>query len=290
MATAIGDLGRKRPLFARRPLLRPGGRDFALQKNRRRRVLRARHILALLALQAAFFVGLRETYLFLITWDTLAIRKVDVLCAKDDLRRALETHFAAAPLGNILLCDLAALRADIRRLAWVKDASLQKVFPATLRITVIPRTSFALLERDGLWLADEEGRVLEPVYSLDEYALPVISDEAGFASGFFDKWAAAARCLRSLPEGERTKLAGVRTSDDGALELAFKDDPVRVVLGRLSPAEDLARFRGRRAAWEGFAGLLAVVDMSFDGRVFLTAAAPPPAGDAGPRSESGQGD
>jgi cell division septal protein FtsQ len=292
MATAIGDLGRerKRPLFARRPLLRPGERDLPLQKNRRRRVLRTKHVLALLALQAAFFVGLRETYLFLITWDTLAIRKVDVVCAKDNLRRALEAHFATPRLGNILLCDLAALRADIRRLAWVRDASIQKVFPATLRITVIPRTPFALLERDGLWLADEEGHVLEPVDALDEYALPVFSDEAGFASGFFDKWAAAGRCLQSLPADERARLTGVRTDDYGGLELAFEDDPVRVVVGRVSAAEDLARFRSRRAAWEEFAGPLAVVDMSFDGRVFLTAAPPPPAGDAGRQTDPGQGD
>jgi cell division septal protein FtsQ len=292
MATVIGDLARerKRPLFARHALLRRGERDLALRKNRRRRVLRAKHVVALLALQAAFFAGLREAYLFVIDWDYLDIRKVEVACAKDGLRQALDASFAAPRLGNILLCDLTGLRAGLRRRAWVKDVSLQKVFPSTLRITVIPRTPFALLERGGLWLADEEGRVLEPADAFDGEVLPVVSDETGFAAGFFDKWAAAAGCLRSLPADERARLAGVRTDDDGALELAFKDDPVRVVVGRLSPAEDLARFRSRRAAWEDFAGPLAVVDLSFDGRVFLTAAAPPPAGEAGPRSDPGQGD
>jgi len=292
MATAIGDLGRerKRPLFARRHLFRPGEKDLPLQKGRRRRVLRPTHVLALFALQAAFFLGLREIYLFLITWDYLDIRKVEVVCAKDSLDRALRTHFATPRLGNILLCDLPALRADIRRLAWVKDASIQKVFPSTLRITVAVRTPFALLERGGLWLADEEGRVLEPVYSLDEYALPVFSDETGFASGFFDKWEAAGRCFRSLPANEQARLAGVRSDDYGSLELMFKDDPVRVVVGRVSPAGDLARFRSRRAAWEEFAGPLGVVEMSFDGRVFLRAAEPPPAGDPVPPPDQGQGD
>lgn len=291
MATAIDDLGRERrpPLFARRPP-RPGEKGLPLQKNRRRRVLRPRHVAALLALQAAFFVGLRETYLFLITWDSLAIRTVDVVCAKDGLRRALESHFASRRMGNILLCDLAALRADLRRLAWVRDVSLQKVFPATLRITVIPRAPFALLERGGLWLADEEGRVLEAADPSAGPALPVFSDEAGFAAGFAEKWAAAARFYRSLPPPEQARLAGIRTDDYGALELAFRDDPVRVVVGRLSPAEDLARFRARRGAWEELAGPLAVVNMSCEGRVFLTAAAPPPAGDAGPQPDPGQGD
>jgi cell division septal protein FtsQ len=288
MATAIGGLGRerKRPLFARRPVLRPGEKGLPLQKNRRHRVLRPKHVLALLALQAAVFTGIREAYLFLITWDELAIRKVDVVCAKDNLRRTLVDHFAAPRLGNILLCDLQALRADIRRLAWVEDTSIQKVFPSTLRITVIVRKPFALLEQGGLWLADGEGHVLEAADSFEECGLPVISDETGFASGFYDKWEAASRCCRSLPPAEQARLLGIRANDYGSLELRFKGDPVRIVVGRVSPAEDLARFRRRRADWEGLAGPLEVVDMSYDGRVFLKAAEPP-AGDPVPQPDKG---
>ncbi len=276
MATITGELGRERrpPLFARRLFLRPGEKALALKKNRRRRVFRARHVLFLLALQAGFFLALREAYLFLITWDELAIRKVQVVCAKDNLRQALESYFASPRLGNILLCDLESVRAQVRRLAWVKDASVQKVFPSGMRITVVERTPFALLDRDGLRLADEEGHALEPVYSLEEYALPVISDETGFASEFTEKWDAASRCYKSLPLIERDRLLGIRCSDFGTLELAFKDDPVRIVVSTDSPAENLAAFRGRRAEWEGLFGPLALVNMSFDGRVYLRPAAP----------------
>jgi len=276
MATVISDLGRERkpPLFARRLFLRPGERALALKKNRRRRVLRGRHVLLLIALQAGFFLALREAYLFLITWDELAIRKVQVVCAKDNLRQTLENHFAVPRLGNILLCDLEAVRAQVRGLAWVKDASVQKVFPSGLRITVVERTPFALLDRDGLRLADEEGHALEPVYSLEEYALPVVSDETGFASGFYEKWDAAARCYKTLPAAERGQLLGIRCSDFGTLELAFKDDPVRIVVSTASPAEGLAAFRSRRAEWEGLFGPLALVNMSFDGRVYVRPAEP----------------
>ena len=276
MATITSELGRERkpPLFARRLFLRPGEKALALKKNKRRRVFRVRHVLFLLALQAGFFLALREAYLFLITWDELAIRKVQVVCAKDNLRQSLESYFASPRLGNILLCDLEALRTQVRRLAWVKDASVQKVFPSGLRITVVERTPFALLDRDGLRLADEEGHALEPVYALEEYALPVISDETGFASGFTEKWDAASRCYKSLPPLERDRLLGIRCSDFGTLELAFKDDPVRIVVSTDSPAEDLAAFRGRRAEWEGLFGPLALVNMSFDGRVYLRPAAP----------------
>jgi len=282
MATVIGDLGREKngSLFARRPFLRPGERDLPLQKNRRRRSLRLKHVLILLGLQAGFFLAVRSAYLFLITWDELAIRKVEVVCAKDNLRQTLENHFAMPRLGNILLCDLQALCGDIRRLAWVKDVSIQKVFPSQLRITVVERTPFAVLERDGLCLADKEGRVLEKVYSLEEYRLPVISDESGFASNFLDKWEAAGRCLEALPRAERDRLAGIRCGNYGSLELLFKDDPVRIVVGRGSPAESLALFRRRRPEWERLFGPLAAVNMSYDGRVYLRPAEP--AGDAVP--------
>ena len=49
------------------------------------------------------------------------------------------------------------MRDQVRRLAWVKDASVQKVFPSGLRITVVERVPFALLERDGLRLANKVG-------------------------------------------------------------------------------------------------------------------------------------
>ncbi len=287
MATVIDDLGRERkpPLFARRLLLRPGEKAAAVRKGRRRRALRVPHVLALLALQAIFFLAFREAYLFLVTWDELAIRKVQVVCAKDNLRQTLESYFAVPRLGNILLCDIQAVRANVRRLAWVKDASVQKVFPSTLRISIVERTAFALVERDGLRLADEEGHALEPVYSLDEYHLPVISDETGFAAGFFEKWEQASRCLKSLPPAEKDRLLGIRTNDYGTLELAFKDDPVRVIVSGGSPAEDLASFRSRRAEWEGLFGLLALVNMSFEGRVYVRPAEPP--GDGPPQPDKG---
>jgi len=288
MATNVGDLGRERrpALFARRFFPKPGERSVAVKKGRRRRVLRVGHVLLLLALQAAIFIAVRGAYLFLISWDELAIRKVTIACAKPDLRQALERYYAVPRLGNILLCDLEAVRAQVRRLAWVKDASVQKDFPSGLRIMIEERTPYAVLDRDGLHLADEDGRVLERVYALDEYALPVICDETGFASGFTEKWAEARRGYDSLPTAERARLLAIRTSDYGTLELLFKDDPVRIVVAADAAAAGLADFRSRRAEWESRFGPLALVNMSYDGRAFLRPAEPAPA-DASPAADKG---
>jgi hypothetical protein len=287
MATTSVDLGRERrpSLFARRLFLRPSDQARVLRKGRRRRRFGPAHVLALLAFQAVLFAGLREAYLFVITWDELRIREVRIDCAKDGLRRTLETFYAAPRLGNILLCDLEAVRAQVRRLAWVKDASVQKVFPAALRITVVERTPFALLDRNGLFLADEDGHVLEPVVSPGDHELPVISDETGFASAFFEKWEAARRCLQSLPQAERDRLTGVRCNNYGTLELAFRDDPVRVIVGTDAPAEALAVFRSQRADWERLFGPLQLADLSLGARVYLRPA--PPSGDGPSHPDKG---
>jgi hypothetical protein len=275
MATVMGE----------RLFLRPGDRTRALRKGLRRRAFGPAHVLALLALQAVLFFGLRTAYLFVITWDELQIRRVRVVCDKPELRQTLQAYYDTPRLGNILLCDLEAVRLQVRRVAWVKDASVQKVFPSALRITVVARTPFAVLDRGGLALVDEEGHVLEPAFSPDEFALPVISDETGFASGFADKWDAARRCLLSLPQAEKDRLTGLRCSDYGTLELAFKGDPVRIVVGTSTPAADLAVFRSRRAEWEGLFGPLALANLSFGGRAFLTPV--PPAGADAPQPDKG---
>lgn len=282
MATYVDRLerGKKVPLFARPRAFQRGERDASLQKNRRRRVLRLRHVISLLLLLAGFFAGFREAYLFLITWDELTIRSVEVRCAKDNLRRALESHFASPRLGNILLCDIQALRSEVKCLSWVKDVRIQKVFPSALRLEIVERVPFALLERNGLSLADESGTVMEKVILPGEYDLPVVSDEDGFSSRFLEKWAAARDCLQSLPGDERARLAGIQCSDFGRLELSFNDDPVRVVLAAGSTAAGLALFRSRRPEWEQRFGPLAAVNLGYEGRVYLRTLEPE--GAAGP--------
>lgn len=285
MATVIDGLKDRRPvpLFARRPSAAPGQGRPSVRKKRQRQALGVRHVLAVLGLVAAIFLAVREAYIFLITWEELDIRKVEVVCAKDGLRRALETRFAGARLGNILLCDLDALRAEVGRLPWVKEVSVKKMFPASLRLTVVERTPFAVLERGGLWLADEDGRALEPT-TID--TLTVISADDGFASGFERKWRAAAELLRALPAAERSRLLRIRCGEDGQLEVRYKDDPVVVTVRDGTALDGLALFASRRPEWERLFGPLAAADLSYDGRVYLKPAEPASAPGPGPSKEA----
>ena len=62
------------------------------------------------------------------------------------------------------MVDLAALRADLLHLSWVKDARVSRQLPDTLVIDIVERKPHAVLRAgDHLVLIDETGAVLDPI-------------------------------------------------------------------------------------------------------------------------------
>ena len=60
--------------------------------------------------------------------------------------------------------DIAALRASLLQLSWVKDARVSRQLPDTLVVDIVERTPHAVLRKPGrLVLIDGEGHELEPI-------------------------------------------------------------------------------------------------------------------------------
>jgi cell division septal protein FtsQ len=276
MATYIDSLGeRKRgQLFERALMFQRKAREASIRKKRRRLTLRKRHVLALSLLLAGIFFAVDRVYLFLITWDRLAITKVELGCPRAPLRANLERYFKTRPMGNMLLFDISLLRKQIETLAWVKDVQVQKVFPDTLVVRVDPRVPYALLEKDGIFVVDEHGIVLERAGPDSGWPFPVIKDEDGFRDRFQDKWEAARACLADLSPAQKSKVVSLETSGDGRMTLSFKDDPVRVVVDGAGIGDKLAFFDASRAEWERLFGALESVDLRLEDRVIVRPAAP----------------
>ena len=274
MATYIDHGPGKRAALAGRPLVfQRGDRAQALKAGRKRRTLRAGHVLALTALLAGFFLAFDRVYLFLITWDRLTVRTIELRCGREPVRQDLERFLRERPIGNLMLCDISALRRELRTHAWVRDASVQKVFPSTLKIEVMERVPFALLEKNGRALVDREANVLETSLSAD-WNLPVVRDEGGFRERFPDKWETARACLENLTEDERTRLLTLDCSDDGRLTLEFRDDPLRLIMDGSAVHDGairdrLDRFAACRAGLEERLGPLEYADLRFDGRIIV---------------------
>ena len=253
----------------------------------RRATVRSKHVLGMFCVVAATFFAFARAYLFLISWDKLALRSVEVVCARPSLKRDLDRAFAGQQLGNILLCDIDGLRAQIRSFPWVREARIRKVFPSALRVEIEERVPRALLERYVPTLVDTAGVELGAPMTPEESALPVLADREGFRNGRTDKLRLAWDCLDGLPAEEKAAVSRLDLSDLGTVELVFRDDPVRVRLGGREFAAKLRLFRERRAEWEAALGTLEAIDLRFDDRVYIKNRGPEgPDVPAGPEKEA----
>lgn len=77
--------------------------------------------------------------------------------------------------ASLLMLDLDAARDRVEKLPWVSQASLRKVYPDRLDITISERSGFALW-RDGadVSIVDREGTVITPFTDARFAALPLV--------------------------------------------------------------------------------------------------------------------
>ena len=274
MAITLDHSGRpaKGPALERAPAFQRGERSAALQKSRRRLIVRRVHILALaIVLGGLFFAG-AQVSLFLLSWDRLTIRRVEIRSSLEELGSEIEGFFRTRPLGNMLLFDIGRLRRELEGFSWVENVRVQKIFPETLRIEVRGRTPFALLECGGTFENQQRARPGAV------WPLPVVRDEKDFQRRFLEKWQTARACLGSLSDGQRSRLASLECSDDGRIALQLRDDETRIFVDGRDAGARLAFFEANRGGWEGRFGPLETVDLRLDGRVILK-----------PRGPEGQG-
>jgi cell division septal protein FtsQ len=132
--------------------IRSRRRAVARHNARRRRRVTLSVLTALVLATAA--VAAARSPLF----DVTAVRVAGVSGAKAQAVRAA----ADLTTGQSLLSvDLGAVKGRIERLGWVREASLERVPPATLRIGIRERRpAVVLLARGGPWLLDQQGVVL----------------------------------------------------------------------------------------------------------------------------------
>jgi cell division protein FtsQ len=106
--------------------------------------------------------------------------------------------------------DVAALRADLKTLPWVKDARVSIELPHTLAIDIVERTPHAVLEKpDRLVLIDASGVELETIApERAKGMLRLAGPGAGRQAGRLAALLAAAPAL--APQVERAEWVGNR--------------------------------------------------------------------------------
>lgn len=165
-----------------------------------------------------------------------AVRTVDIRGLQNTPRNDVMRAAIAGADTSAFALDLAAIRARVEALPWVRSATVARRLPDTLVIEVVERTPFALWQRQGrLAVIDASGKVLTN-RGLERFsALPMVvgEDAARHAPSVFAmleqapvlkaqldsvRWVGNRRWdvrfksgeVLMLPEGERQAASAVR--------------------------------------------------------------------------------
>jgi cell division protein FtsQ len=80
--------------------------------------------------------------------------------------------------SSLLFLDVADARAKLKTNAWIADATVQKLYPDRLQISVVERQAFALWQKAGrVGIIADDGTVLEPYLAKRFSALPLFVGE-----------------------------------------------------------------------------------------------------------------
>jgi len=95
--------------------------------------------------------------------------------------------------SSLLFLDVADARARLKTNPWIADATVQKLYPDRLQITVTERKAFALWQKSGrIGVIAHDGTVLEPYISRRFTRLPLFVGD-GAAPRAQDFWTLLAR-------------------------------------------------------------------------------------------------
>lgn len=165
--------------------------------------------------------------------------------------------------------DVATARAKLKRLHWVRDAELIRVWPDTLRVQIVERQPFGVwLRPDAGVIFDRSGRLLQQVSASADFGLPVFKG-------------------KGAPLHAASLLANIKVHQDLATQLAYAErigtrrwrlalrSGTRIELPEKFTAASLARFMASSAWPLARNGRVRTVDLRIAGRTILRNARPP---------------
>jgi cell division septal protein FtsQ len=238
------------------------------KKIHRKIKLKLRHILFAFLFLVGFFYGFSRVYLFLITWEKLNINEVEIICQKEEIRRDIEHFLARKYLGNILLFKIGNLQEMLTAHQWIENIHIRKIFPSTIRIETTERIPIALLEKEGHFLIDKYGVLLQKISLIEWPDLPVLIDTNRFRRDYDMKLALARACLESLDESARKQISMMDLTEYENVSLQLRHIGTWLKLGDSHFDEKYQSFLKNSSLFETF-GPLEYIDFRYENRLVL---------------------
>lgn len=172
-----------------------------------------------------------------------AVRQVEISGDRHQDRLAIYRELLAGDTDSMFLLDLPDLRARLAALPWVLEADVRRIWPDTVRVTLVERVPAAVWQEGGRYrLLDSTGVPL-PMLPLDELAgLPLL-----VGAGADRAAPAFLRMMARHPDLAQQLLGAVRVGDR-RWDLQMRTGE-RIALPEDREAPDaLARFAAAHAA------------------------------------------
>ena len=204
---------------------------------------------------------------------------------------------------NIFTVSLAERRAELERLPWVEHATVMRLLPDHLRVSIIERTPAAFVRQGGhIGLVDKTGVLMDMVSGVGDvagggahYSFPVVTgiganeplSTRAARMKIFDRFTTELDSDgRKISEG----LSEVDLSDPEDVKALIPDDhsEVMVHFGDTDFLDRYDKYKAHLAEWRTQYPKLSSVDMRYDRQVvleMLPGSAIPVAGAAAPGAE-----
>ena len=141
----------------------------------------------------------------------------------------------------LALADLAAMERALLRNPWVARASIERrLLPPALEVTVVERQAAALVDLDGLYLADGAGQVFKRAAPGDGLDLPVVtgigreawSERRDDAQAVLRAALALAGRWRELGLDRRAPISEIHVDPDTGVTVFAGKDGLEIRLGQ----------------------------------------------------------
>jgi cell division protein FtsQ len=168
------------------------------------------------------------------SWTGFAVENVRITGQSETSEVDVLEGLALGAFPSLLTLDLEVARGRVEALAWVRQATLTKLFPDTLEIAIVEREPYALWQHDRVVsLIDRNGRVVTDNFS-DRYAgLPRV-----VGKGAAEKAGDYVALIEPFPDIAKRARAGVLVG--GARWTVVLDNGLQLMLPADRPEEALA--------------------------------------------------
>ena len=203
-------------------------------------------------------------------------KSVEIRGAEHVPPRVIAEKFRAEVGKSIFVIPLAERRRSIEEIPWVEDATVARVLPNALRVTVRERTPVAFLRLGSdLALLDAQGIILEKPQS-GEFHFPVVTGiteamDAGERARRLQLYLTFLREISSDGQPRASNISEVDLTDstDVRSTLVESDGVVLVHFGDSDFLRKFETYAAHIGEWKQSAQRIESVDLRFEGQVIV---------------------